>query len=188
MNQPLPENSGIERAHPAAATAEGGLFARPSHLLADPRLQFPVIGLALLALIWLGTWMLVDSGYRSAHAAAATNTMKLAGIYEAQVVRALREVDLTLRFMQHAFEDELSRADAPEPLLPGLAGRNLLPPDLLFVVSIADAQGRLVERTRDPGMDSVAGLAWFDDQRYSDAFLISQQQYVPADDNWAVHF
>ncbi|HEY0961717.1 MAG TPA: sensor domain-containing diguanylate cyclase [Pseudomonadales bacterium] len=182
------ESVSIERAERKPDVPEARMHARPSHLLADPRLQFPVIGLALLALIWLGTWMLVDSEYRGARAAAATATTKLAGIYEAQVVRALREVDLTLRFVQHAYEDGLARADTSEPMLPALAERNLLPPDLLFVVSITDDEGRIVERTRSPGIDDVAGLPWFDGQRIADDFLISTPQFIPQADSWVVHF
>ncbi|MDY6982738.1 MAG: diguanylate cyclase [Pseudomonadota bacterium] len=171
------------------ASVDTGARVSASHnLFADPRFQFPVIGLALLALIWIGTWLLVDSEYSSARAAAATTTMKLASTYEAQVVRAVREVDLTLRFLQHVYEDELSHADASGPLLPTLAARNLLPPDLLFVVSITDARGWIAESTRYPGVDSVAGLQWFEDQRHRDDFLISPPHFILESNSWVVHF
>jgi diguanylate cyclase (GGDEF)-like protein len=152
-------------------------------LLADPRIQFPVIGLVLLLIIWTGMWTLIDSEYRGARQAAATNTVKLAFTYEAQVVRALREVDLTLKFVQYA-----SETGTPSPLLPGLGERNLLPPDFLFVVSITDSEGRIVESTRDAGVDSVAGLGYFEDQRQADSFLISPPQFIEATQTSVVHF
>lgn len=189
MKQYFSAPSHVEADAGAAPHVEARARVRASqNLFADPRFQFPVIGLTLLALIWVGTWLLIDAEYRSARAAAATTTMKLAGTYEAQVVRALREVDLTLRFLQHAYEDKQSHPDSSEPVLPTLAKGDLLPPDLLFVVSLTDAQGRVAETTRDPGIDSVAGLDWFEGQRRRDDFLISPAHFIEDSGSWVVHF
>lgn len=152
-------------------------------LLTDPRLQFPVLAIVLLTVIWIGTWMLIDSDYRSAREAAATNTVKLAFTYEAQVVRALREVDLTLKTIQYAHQ-----GSAAGPVLPDLAARNLLPPDFLFVVSVTDATGSIVESTRDQGISSVAGENYFEQQRQADDFLISAPQLLEGSGTWTLHF
>src|SRR5439155_14637423 len=63
--------------------------------------------------------------------------------YDAQVVGALREIDETLRFVAYAVES--GGASLSE-----LRDRGLLPPEILFAVTIQDAAGDLVASTDPP--------------------------------------
>src|SRR5689334_13716151 len=98
--------------------------------LAEPWVLFPVLALLFLGIIWGMTWSLVRAERNAAHAAAATSTGELADTYEAQVLRALREIDQTLRFVKYAYEGNDGRLD-----LAALKAKGLLLPDLLFIVS-----------------------------------------------------
>ncbi|HSS26885.1 MAG TPA: hypothetical protein VLL50_02960, partial [Usitatibacter sp.] len=60
----------------------------------------------LLAVIWGSTWSLIRVERSTASRAAATSALELADTYEAQMVRALREIDQTLRFVKFAYESQ----------------------------------------------------------------------------------
>jgi diguanylate cyclase (GGDEF)-like protein len=109
----------------------------------EPQLLFPLIALVLLAAIWGTTFGVIKVKDSAIEHAAAVSSRELLGTYEAQVVRALREIDLTLTLVK----------DWPGPAagrhtLADLKNKGLLPSDLVFVVSIADRDGVIVESTR----------------------------------------
>ena len=62
----------------------------------EPQILFPVIALLLLATIWGTTFGVIRVRTAAAERAAAVSSRELLSTYEAQVVRALREIDLTL--------------------------------------------------------------------------------------------
>jgi diguanylate cyclase (GGDEF)-like protein len=134
----------------------------------EPQILFPLLALFLLAVIWGTTFSVVRVKYSAAQHAAAVSTRELLGTYEAQVVRALREIDLTLNLVKYWPERR-----AGHHTLADLEDRGLLPSDLLFVVSIADRDGAIVDSTRPPGKH-VADQEAFRKQHDSDVLVIGQ--------------
>jgi diguanylate cyclase (GGDEF)-like protein len=135
----------------------------------EPQILFPLIAASLLAVIWGTTFSLVRVNQSVVAHAAAVSSRDLLGTYEAQVVRALREIDQALILVKFWAERDGSRRTLAE-----LRDKGLLPPDLLFVVSIADRDGAIVDSTRPAGKQNVADQDYFRRQRDSDAFFIGQ--------------
>jgi diguanylate cyclase (GGDEF)-like protein len=129
-----------------------------------------MIAVVLLALIWTATFELVGLKRADAQRAAAASSQELLGTYEAQVVRALREIDQTLKLIKYWHEGSRGRSRG----LADLEDRGLLPPDLLFVVSIADRHGVIVDSTRVLGGSDVTQRDYFRSQLEHDAFFIGK--------------
>ncbi|MEJ0006955.1 MAG: hypothetical protein WDM77_11460 [Steroidobacteraceae bacterium] len=109
----------------------------------EPQVLFPLIALVLLAATWGMAFSEIEVDTAAAEQAAAVSSRELLSTYEAQVVRALREIDLTLTLVKHWPKSAGGRYRLEE-----LKTKGLLPPDLLFVVSIAGRDGVIVESTR----------------------------------------
>jgi diguanylate cyclase (GGDEF)-like protein len=131
--------------------------------IADARVQFPLIAAVLLAVIWITTFSVIDIERDGAQHAAATSSQELLSTYEAQAVRALGEIDQTLKLVRYAFQENAGR-DA----LTALEQQTLLPPDLVFTVGIADADGNLVASTGAASAGNVATSDYFKEQRDGD--------------------
>jgi diguanylate cyclase (GGDEF)-like protein len=149
---------------------------------ADPPILFPLLSILVLAVIWSATFNLIRIERATAEAAAAGTALELLNTYEAQVVRALREIDQTLKFVKYAYE--LKGAGAA---LSDLKARTLLPPDLLFVVSVVNADGAVVASTRPAEAPSVAepGLL---QALHSDTLWIDQPQRNRISGEWTLQF
>ena len=135
----------------------------------EPQILFPLIAVILLTVIWGTTLNVLRVRHADTEHAAAVSSRELLDTYEAQVVRALGEIDQTLNLVRFWFE----RQAGGQPLA-DLKGRGLMPPDLLFTVSIADVNGTVVESTRPIEHKNVADQDSFRKQRDSDVFLIGQ--------------
>src|SRR3984957_17587520 len=97
----------------------------------EPQILFPLIAVSLLAGIWGTTLSLLKVRRADAEHAAAVSSRELLGTYEAQVVRALGEIDEALNLVK-LWTDR----DDGRHTLAQLKDKGLLPPDLLFNVSI----------------------------------------------------
>ncbi|HUX90549.1 MAG TPA: EAL domain-containing protein [Gallionellaceae bacterium] len=75
---------------------------------------------------------------------------ELVSTYEAQAIRALREIDQTLKFIKYVYEIK-----GQQDVLHELKTRALLPSELLFVVSISDRKGNVVAITHPSGMTRI---------------------------------
>ena len=124
-----------------------------------PRILFPLIALFLLAVIWGSTFGILKVKRAAAEHVAAVSSRELLGTYEAQVVRALHEIDQTLNLVKYWHERE------SKSRLSDLRENGLLPPDLLFVVSIADREGAVVDSTHLAAGRNVASQDYFRKQR-----------------------
>src|ERR1700722_19778686 len=140
----------------------------------DPRILFSGIAVLLLAAIWTSTIQLSKLKQADAPPAAAVSTRELLGTYEAQMVRALREIDQTLNLIKLWRE-----SGHGGPLLTKLAGKGLLPPDLIFTESIVDRDGNVVDSTQADAVKNVAGADYFKAPRDSDSLFISSPMPVP---------
>ena len=137
--------------------------------IAEPQILFPLIALVLLAAMWMATAGIIRLKHTEAERDAALLSRELLGTYEAQVVRVLREIDQTLNLVKFWHEGNFMQGALSE-----LKDRGLLPPDLVFSVSIADRDGTIVESTRPLGGDSVADQDYFRKQRDSSAILVGK--------------
>jgi diguanylate cyclase (GGDEF)-like protein len=152
-------------------------FHRALNRFAEPAVLFSVIAVLLLTVIWAATLGLVTLERSGAKHGAAVLSRQLLGIYEAQVVRALREIDQTANLVKYYHE-----SDPRHPALAELRDKGLLPPDLLFIVSIADRQGAIVDSTRPLQKQNVAKEDYFRKQRDSETFFIGQPVRGPTGD------
>jgi diguanylate cyclase (GGDEF)-like protein len=144
-------------------------FQRGFGRTAEPQILFPLIAGFLLAVIWATTLGVLKVRHVDAEHTAAVSSRELLGTYEAQVVRALREIDQTLNLVKFWPERQVGRRTLAE-----LKEKGLLPPDLLFTVSIADVNGNIVESTRPIEKQNIADQDTFRKQREGDAFFIGQ--------------
>jgi diguanylate cyclase (GGDEF)-like protein len=125
------------------------------HRLTEPSVLFTALALVILAVIWGTTLHLAANERAVADRAAAALAADVAATYEAQIVRALREIDNTLRLVRFNLEE-----NPPDQALRLLRARGLLPPELLFTVSIRDAAGEVVAST-DPSVAAHRSRAEF---------------------------
>jgi diguanylate cyclase (GGDEF)-like protein len=131
----------------------------------------------LLAGIWTATLGLIRVKHADAEHVAALSSRELLSTYEAQVVRALREIDQTLNLVKYWHECDRARR-----ALADLRDKGLLPPDLVFIVSIADRHGVIVDSTRVPQIQDVAAEDYFRGQIERETFIIGQPERDPAGD------
>jgi hypothetical protein len=78
-----------------ASTGPRALLTR----LADPLVLLPLLSILVLGVIWSATFNLIKIARTDAQAAALGKTRELLSTYEAQVVRAVREIDQTLKIV-----------------------------------------------------------------------------------------
>ena len=139
----------------------------------EPQVLFPLIAVFLLAVIWSSTFAILRVKHTAAAHTVAVSSRDLLDTYEAQVVRALREIDQTLSLVKYLHERSGGSG------LAELRDQGLLPPDLLFVVSIADREGAVVDSTRPIAGQNVATQDYFRKQRSGDSFYIGQLPHGP---------
>jgi hypothetical protein len=82
--------------------AQVAALRRLSGAATEPHVLFPAIALLVLALVWAATLNVIRVERSSAGRAAASSSRELAETDVSQVVRALREIDQTLRFVEYA--------------------------------------------------------------------------------------
>jgi diguanylate cyclase (GGDEF)-like protein len=151
--------------------------------IADPRFLIPAIAVVALLAIWGTAWNAIRSERSVAAHAAAASSRELSATYEAQVVRALREIDQTLKVVKYAYEERGSVAVVQE-----LKGREMLPSDRLFDVSIANVDGDIVAGTRATGRANVADQYYFQSQRGTDVFSVGRPRQSADTGEWKLQF
>ena len=160
-----------------------GSIRRVSSRLAEPQVLFPLIAVVLLAVIWGTTLQLIRIERSAAARSALSSTRELVDTYEAQVVRALREIDQNLRFIQYSHRLQGRRFD-----LADLEARGLLLPNLLFAVTIANAEGDVVASTRAADATNVAAQDIFRRQRATDSLTIGEPVFSTRAKEWKLQF
>jgi diguanylate cyclase (GGDEF)-like protein len=166
-------------ARPAAATR----LRRWLSVATDAHVLFPALAVILLAVIWGTTLNLIRVERTAAEFAAAASSHELAETYEAQVVRALREIDQTLKFVKYA-----SDAKGGRIALQQLKSMGLLPADLLFIVSITDSRGDVVASTRALEISNVADRDYFVSQREGDSISVGLPLRNSISGEWKLQF
>jgi diguanylate cyclase (GGDEF)-like protein len=149
----------------------------------EPHVLFPAIAVVVLAVIWGTTLSLISSERVAAEHAATLSSRELADTYEAQVVRALREIDQTLKVVKFAYE--LERRPG---VLQELKARTLLPSDSVFAVVIADSRGHVVASTHPAALTQIGDQDYFRVQLPSDSFAVSRPLKSGGSRDWTLHF
>jgi len=152
-------------------------FRRGLNRVAEPAILFPVIAILALTAIWAATLGLIKLKYADAEHVASVSSREILGTYEAQVAGALHQIDQALNLVKYTYE-----GDGRQRALAELRDKGLLPPDLLFNVSIADRQGTITDSTHPPQRVHVANDDYFRKQLESDTFVIGQPAPDPAVD------
>jgi diguanylate cyclase (GGDEF)-like protein len=140
----------------------------------EPQLLFPALAVIVVGIIWGTTLTYLDTLRVESERSAQISTRDNVETYEAQVVRALDQVDRALGVVAYSHNQPPGRRSLAE-----LRDNDLLPPDLLFIVSIADRNGVIIDSTRTGGPKDLLGRDYFESQRAGDAGLFVGQP--PAD-------
>lgn len=150
--------------------------------LIEPHILFPALTVLVLGVIWGVTLNLIKVERADAESAATAAALELVNTYEAQVVRALREIDQTLKVVKYAYETTGAGA-----ALPDLNARTLLPPQLLFVVSIVDTHGVVLATTRATEVPALTGSG-LQQVLHSDTLWIDQPRRAGPTGEWTLQF
>ncbi|MEO8360818.1 MAG: EAL domain-containing protein [Vicinamibacteria bacterium] len=149
----------------------------------EPYVLFPALALIGLASIFWTTLSVIRFEDAAARHAAALSSRELGETYEAQVVRALREIDQALKVVKFAWE-----SSAQPATLADLREKSLLPPDLVFRMSVANSVGEIVASTRPEEATSVSQERYFLAQHETDTLSVGQPSRNPESGEWEVHF
>jgi len=173
----------IARFAEAIAKSTHSLFRRGLDQVKEAYILFPLLAVVLLLVIWATTLYLINSELLRAQRGATTASLEIGATYEAQMLRAVHEIDQTLKLVKYTYEAEGERNP-----LPRLKERALLPPPLLFDVSVANPGGGVVASTRANETDTVADP---DEQQAllnNDTLLISRPWKNPQTGEWRLRF
>lgn len=153
------------------------------HRLIETPVLFPLITFVVLLVIWWATLGLNSSERDQAHRSAVALTADLSDTYEAQVVRALREIDNALRVVAYTLESL-----PPHEALESLGDHNLLLPQMVFTTAIADDQGNIVAGTGPGDADRVADRDFFQ-QAIADEGMVAGRPWLEEETGeWQVTF
>jgi diguanylate cyclase (GGDEF)-like protein len=151
--------------------------------LTEPHILFPALTILVLGVIWSATFNLITIERTNAETAATAAALELVNTYDAQVVRALREIDQTLKLIKYASESK-----GAAPALSDLKVRTLLPPDVLFVVRIVNGDGAVVASTRPAEVRTVSDLGTLSVLRGSDSLWIDKPRKSLGSEDWTLQF
>jgi diguanylate cyclase (GGDEF)-like protein/PAS domain S-box-containing protein len=132
----------------------------------DTHISLPLFAGLLVIGLWILTLRVIDADHAAAASAVHAATLERVETYEAQMARSLYGIDQTLKVLKYAVE-----LNGTAGALPALRAQGLLPPRLVFVVEIADREGRVNAGNPDEGADDVSGTAWFLYHRNNDLGL-----------------
>jgi len=151
----------------------------------DTHVSLPLFALLLLVAIWVVTFHEIDAEREHAQEAATDSLHEMLGTYEAQVARSLDGIDQTLRMLKYAVERKGALGALPE-----LGREGLLPPGVLFVVSIVDRNGMTVASNPKAVPISVADQHYFrfHAERDTGATYVSPATRDAANSEWHLHF
>ena len=162
---------------------EASVFRRGFDQAKEAYILFPLLAVLLLSVIWAGTLYLIKVEHLRAQQSAATASLEMGATYEAQMLRAIHEIDQTLKLVKYTYEAE----GEPNPLR-RLQERALLPPALVFDVSVVNPDGRLVASTRVNDLENIADPDEQQTLRHSDSLSISHPWKSPVTGEWRLRF
>lgn len=167
----------------AQADVTNNLFRRGFDQAREAYILFPLLAALLLLLIWAGTLYLIKVEHARAQQGIAEASLEIGATYEAQILRAVREIDQTLKLVKYTYESERE----PNPL-PKLKARGLLPSPYLFDVSVVDASGRVVASTQPSEAGSRMAKDALPTPGPDTALSIGRPWKSPATGEWTLRF
>lgn len=144
---------------------------------------FPLLAGLLLLAIWAGTLYLIQVEQARAQQSIAEASLEIGATYEAQILRAVREIDQTLKLVKFTYEVEGERNP-----LPKLKARELLPSPYLFDVSVVDANDLVVASTQAREAGSVVAQGESQTVRHANTLSISRPWKSPGTGEWRLRF
>lgn len=159
-----------------------GFRARLSQL-SEPHVLFPLLTIFVLGVIWSATLNLIKVERTNGETAAAAATLEIVNTYDAQVVRAVREIDQALKLVKYVAESAGAVA-----ALSDLKVRTLLPPDVLFVVRIVNSDGAVVASTRPAEARSPRDLGIVSALRATDSLWVDKPRKNLGSEDWTLQF
>ncbi|WP_341523959.1 ATP-binding protein [Pseudomonas sp. G.S.17] len=159
------------------------LFRRSFDQIKEAYILFPLLAALLLLAVWTATLYLIKVEHVRAQQSIAAASLEIGATYEAQMLRAIHEIDQTLKLVKYTVEAE----GEPNPL-PRLKERALLPPPLVFDVSVVNPDGGLVASTRVHEWDYIADPDEQQTLRHSDSLSISRPWKSPVTGEWRLRF
>ncbi|MEA5097678.1 MAG: diguanylate cyclase [Burkholderiaceae bacterium] len=119
----------------------------------------------------------------AAERTAADTARELVEIYEAQMVRNLGAIDQALKTVKYAYE-----IDQKPTVLSSLDEKGLLPPKLIFTVSIANRAGEVIASTSSGKKEAIAERQYFLDHLVSDSDIPSIVPVRSTAGDWRIQF
>ncbi|HUP24398.1 MAG TPA: PDC sensor domain-containing protein [Thermoanaerobaculia bacterium] len=159
-----------------------GAVRRRLGKLTEPVVMFPLLGALLLGLLWTATAGLIRVDRANTARAALAQTQEQLDTYESQVVRVLRELDQTLELIRFQYEQSNGSVS-----LADLEARGLLPPPIIFTVSIFDDSEALVASTR-PAEGQTLGLDDFPEPFDGHGLMVGLPTIDPETGAWRQRF
>jgi len=167
----------------SVSATTNSLFRRGFDQAKEIYILFPLLAVFLLLSIWAATLYLIKVEQVRAQQSAAAASVESAATYEAQILRAVREIDQTLKLVKYTYESE-----GEQNPLPKLKARALLPPPFLFDVSVVDSDGLVVASTQP----SEAGSRIAEDEllalKRDSALSVSRPWKDPVTGEWKLRF
>ncbi|MGN6318669.1 EAL domain-containing protein [Trinickia sp.] len=163
--------AGWRRVLAALAVAPRRLKARLASArsrFADTWLWFPLFAFVLLALAWAAVFHVLALEKATATRAAIQSSRELADAYEAQVVRSLVSIDQTLKTVAYAY------AVSGNVALAELQNKDMLPPAIVFRISIMNDRGDVISSTRPMPPANVGDEPYFQAQKQGDRLFVSR--------------
>jgi diguanylate cyclase (GGDEF)-like protein len=177
-----PHDSELRAGAPAVPSAPVVRIGRWLLRLIAPQVLFPILAVVVLSVLWWATMRLSRQEQENARRAAWSTSQEMLDTYEAQVVRVLREIDQTLKSLQYAYQLRGNARGAMEDL----SARDLLPPDLVFTVSMTSPTGVVVASSSESALASVVDRGLMARSRFSDVML--EGQPVQSGGEWRLRF
>jgi aryl carrier-like protein len=112
---------------------------RPLHRITEPQILFPGSVVVTLLLIWGATLFYARALRTDLEVHSLVSTEQILETYEAQIIRSLDEIDQAMNLVTWW------RGQGADRMIAQLSERELLPHELVFGVSVVDAQGRIVD-------------------------------------------
>ena len=165
------------RTHSDSSQAPAIVRLLESHIL------FPVFAFVLLVVIWAVVGYLIAIEGAAAERRAADSTRELVEVYDAQMVRNLGAIDQTLKTVKYAYELH----QKPQTLA-DLAEKGLLPPKIIFKVSIANRHGEVIASTSSRQMERIEAQAYFLNHQAFDSHIPSIVPVKLATGEWWLQF
>ncbi|MGA2187091.1 MAG: EAL domain-containing protein [Steroidobacteraceae bacterium] len=147
----------------------------------EPHILIPTLTILILGVIWSGTFNLIRVERAGAETAAAAASLELVNTYEAQVVRALWEIDQTLKLVKYVYETKGAGT------LSALKASTLLPPELVFAVRVVSRDGAIIATTHADEAPAGDAQAYLVALRNSDKLWVGAPQKVAAE-GWVLQF